>query len=98
MSTNGERLEAFTVRLDFNRTGQVEAVYYACDKPEECGLHPFDLGGSVDDVVLAHINHMRDVHGIRPARRCAYRLDSSDGPLMCIRDPHGQDIKHHFEL
>lgn len=95
-----EELNRFVVLLTFTRGGDVDMVHYSHHSEDmECEYEEIvSLDAHVDDLVLAHLKHMSNEHGIRSDRRCTYQLDSSDGPLSCIRDPHGTDIRHHFEL
>lgn len=99
----GNSLDEFNVRLEFDHNGDVSRASYwdqaGCGHEKE-----MDLGTPLDDVVSYHLHHYRESHLMTPPRRCGFKIKAdlpggvTGAVLHCVRDPHPDGTKHHFEV
>lgn len=97
------RIEEFSVTVEVNPQGIVTGLRYY--DQEGCGHESdtFNLTDPLDKLAMYHLNHCRRSHDVRPVVKCGFTAvvdDGSENPpkMTCLREKHGRDTKHHFEL
>lgn len=87
-------LELVQLKLNFNEEGAVTSYMYRCG----CGFDKDGLSVEAEDVISAHLTHLKKWHSITPRVRCDLTIPTGHGELRCVLERHDSDVKHSFEL